>query len=1124
MSKIYHNHMKNMAASLSRRRLGVLLCGAAFLGASLGSAQAADEGTFRVLSLNTWLDRFKPDASQISDFLINGAYDIMAFQELRANSTYSAQIPGILANAGLGTYTSTQTSDVGVTYRLPGTSGNTTLPNGGPAVSYVTLDNQNGVPTTIVGSVHLNYYDEADNRVTQAKALNEWALSTDAPVMIVGDFNAGDLSERGLHNAEQQAYLFARTIIDGGSSDLWLDLASEYTPEGREAEFQAYVDSMKATDGNGSEHYRNVIQAYFDAHRSDYPGLTSISQMSWRQWEEIVAKDMADNGLTFEDETYPVTSNTPQTMNLLKKQYILLQNESERETYAPHDLNDGSTTWPSHGEDATNTWTSWDRVKIDHFLVSRPYGKWWIIADDPSDPYVGVLDDVGYANDGTTPLSDHEPVAHTMKWIGPALEKYTDAAGVTGQTRLVWGTDAPVFEENGKVFYLTRNNMRTDLYLGQVSDDEGMPILTGLTTAEKKTLLDCKSTDPRFQQAIQEYCIDDHSFIDETLVTDGGTVIVDEDAALGTSAAELRLDDGTLKIAGTAMTALDRSVILEAGGGTIDVDDPANRVTIAREISGIGSFTKAGAGALNLTADNSYTGETIVAEGRLAVNGSIEDSVLTTVLNGGILGGNGTVGDLLVASGGTVAPGNSIGRLNVAGDVTFEAGSTYEAEVDGSGNSDMIAASGSIFINGGSLYFIAAGSDFDPMTDYQILSAGVGISGQFDSVGSDFAFLSPDLLYSATGVTLRLERNNLGFGSVATTRNRIATAGGIESLGSGNDLYDAVLRLDAATADEAFHQVSGEIYPSIAGALADDSRFVRDAVEQRLNGMGPAEGASGQSGDDASGYQAWSQGFGSRGSTDGSGVDQLDRSTGGLLMGIDGMVSEDLRLGILGGYGRSSFSQAGQPASADADSYILGFYGSSQFGALRLNFGGSYGWNAIEADRDIAFGNFTDSLNADYDAATAQLFGEAAYRMQLGEAVFEPFVGLAQVHVSTDGFTEDGGAAALSVDDATYDVTFANIGLRAATTFDIGGTMVRLKGQASWRHAFGDITPETSMALAGGSVFDIEGASANRDAAVVKAGVDFDVAKNSSVFVNYVGEFAADGADHGINAGFKLKF
>ncbi len=1127
MSKNYHFRAGSVSALISRRRLGSLLCGAAFLGVLLSPSLAADPGTFRLLTLNTWIDRFKPDASQISNFLTNGNYDVMTFQELRSNSTYTAQIPGILSGAGLGTYGSTQIGDVGVISRLPGTFGSQTmsgLTSQGRFVSTTTVNGLAGLPETMIGTVHLDYADESDSRIAEAKALNDWAKGVGGPLIITGDFNAGDVSERGLHSAQQQSYLYARTIIDSGSSTLWQNLASEYTPAGREAEFQAYADSMHAVDGNGSAHYRNVIQAYFDAHRSDYPGINSISDMSWRQWEEIVAKDMASKGLTFNDETYPVASNTPQTLNVLKKQFMELQNPNEREPFAPHGLGDGSTTWPSRGEDATNTWTSWDRVTIDHFLVSRPFGKWWTLADSPSDPYLGVLDGVGYANDGTTTLSDHEPVAHTMKWIGPALEKYAPVGGGADKTRLVWGSEAPVFQDKGKVFYLTRNNMRTDLYLGQISDDDGMPLLTGLTDAEKKTLLDCKSTDPRFQQAIRDYCIDDHSFIGETLVKDAGTIIVDEDAALGTSAATLRLDNGTLTVAGTAMTSLDRSVVLESGGGTIDIDDPTNKVTMAQVISGSGPLTKAGAGTLNLTGTNTYIGQTVVEEGRLAVNGSIASSALTTVSNGGTLGGNGTVGNLVVASGGKVAPGNSIGQLNIAGNVTLQNGSVYEAEVDNTGHADLLAATGTITIDSGARLSLAANSNYRLLTNYQLLAAA-GITGQFDSVLTDFAFLSPDLTYTATGISMQVARNGAGFASVGTTRNRVAAADGIESLGSGNALYDAVLSLNASTADQAFRQVSGEIYPSIVGALAEDSRFVRDAVEQRLSGVKEAARVAGQAaGQGASDYQAWSQGFGSKGSTDGSGVDALDRSIGGLLMGGDGMLSDNLRLGFFGGYGRSSFSEDGSSASADADNYLVGFYGATALDAVRLSFGGSFGVSSIKADRDVAFSSFSNSLRSDYTAMTAQLFGEAAYRVDLGEATIEPFAGLAQVHVSTDGFRENGGAAALSVDDNGYDLTYTNVGLRAATSVDVNGLTVHLKGEAAWRHAFGDVTPETSMALSGGSAFEVKGASAARDTAVVKAGIDVDVAKDSSVFVNYVGEFASGGPDHGVNAGFKLKF
>ena len=236
------------------------------------------------------------------------------------------------------------------------------------------------------------------------------------------------------------------------------------------------------------------------------------------------------------------------------------------------------------------------------------------------------------------------------------------------------------------------------------------------------------------------------------------------------------------------------------------------------------------------------------------------------------------------------------------------------------------------------------------------------------------------------------------------------------------------------------------------------------------------------------------------------------------------MLSDNLRLGFLGGYSRSSFSEDGQSASADADSYLLGFYGSTALDAVRLSFGGSFALNSASADRDVAFSSFSDKLNADYTAMTAQVFGEAAYRVDLGEAVIEPFAGLAQVHVSTEGFREGGGSAALSVDNGAYDATFTTIGLRAATSVEMGGTTVRFKGEASWRHAFGDVTPDASMALAGGSAFGVQGASVNRDAALIKAGIDVDIAKDSSVFVNYVGEFAKEGPDHGINAGFKLKF
>lgn len=1070
MSQKVHFKDRDIARRSGTSILAIAVCCAALFGVS-APARAAD-GTFRLVTINTWNDRFKNDLTQISDFLKNGNYDAFAWQELSGNSTYPAQVPGILRNEGLGEYTSTQTGDTGITTRLPATPGSVTG-NGsqGNRFAYVTLGAQNMLPQTALASVHLDYSDQSTNRIAEAKNLANWSKTIDGPVIVVGDFNAGDVSERGLHHVDQQKLLLRDYLRSNNS--FYYQLLTEYA----------------------------VDRAALDAFIAANSGKT------------LTNAQIPDS--MFADETYAVAGNTPQTMNILKKQFMLLQNAGEREGFAPHPLKDGSTTWPSAGEDATNTWASWDRGKIDHFLVSRPFGKWWKLADDPTNLYTGVLDKTAFSNDGKTPLSDHEITAHDMRWVGPAIQKYTDAQGATNQDRLVWGQAATVFNEKGKVFYLTRNNMRTDVYLGQISDENGMPVLTGLTLAEKKTLLDCASTDPRFRQAIVEYCIDDHSFIDETLVTDGGTVIVDEDAALGGSDAELQLSDGTLRVAGTAMRSLDRNIILSGTGGTLDIAAAQNELVHARVISGTGALTKAGAGELDLRGTNTYTGETRVAAGLLSVNGSIATSALTTVLDGGTLGGSGTVGDLRIASGGTLAPGNSIGTLTVNGDVTFDAGSTFRVEVDKDGHTDKLVATGAIAL-GGELYFVPTSGNYLPSTDYDILTAGTGITGTFATVGSSAAFLLPELTYGPNGVKMRLERNNTAFDDVAKTRNGRSVAGIVETFGTGDSLYDAVLTLDVPSADQAFRQLSGEIYASLAGAFAEESQFGRDAVGNHLRSLDR------KTFDDA-GYQPWISAYGAHGSTKASGIADLDRNSGGVFFGIDTLAAPSSRLGVMFGYGSSTLSSGGYEASADADSVTLGVYGATVHDRLRLNYGSSVSLGKVDVSRDVRFGSLDESLTGDVDVTTLQAFGEAAYSFELSRGTIEPFAGLAHVRVHSGSFTESGGAAALSGSGFDYDATYTSLGLRGATDVMIGDTLVRLNGEAGWRHAFGD-EPQAELAFDRGDSFTVEGTGANRDSAFLKAGIGLDLNAHATVTLDYVGALSADGGSHGVNAGLKVKF
>ena len=93
-------------------------------------------------------------------------------------------------------------------------------------------------------------------------------------------------------------------------------------------------------------------------------------------------------------------------------------------------------------------------------------------------------------------------------------------------------------------------------------------------------------------------------------------------------------------------------------------------------------------------------------------------------------------------------------------------------------------------------------------------------------------------------------------------------------------------------------------------------------------------------------------------------------------------------------------------------------------------------------------------MKADYTARTAQAFGEVGYGMSLGNIASEPFAGLAWVHLNTDGFSEAGGAAALTAPSQSLDATFTTLGLRAATVLRLmDGTEMTVHGTLGWRHA-----------------------------------------------------------------------
>jgi autotransporter-associated beta strand protein len=179
----------------------------------------------------------------------------------------------------------------------------------------------------------------------------------------------------------------------------------------------------------------------------------------------------------------------------------------------------------------------------------------------------------------------------------------------------------------------------------------------------------------------------------------GGTLIL---TGANTYSGNTTISSGTLQVgAGSDAGALGSGAVLTNNGALLFNVGSGNR-TLAANMSGTGSLTKNGTGALTLSGSNSYNGATTVNGGSLIISGSTSSSAIT-INSGATLGGSGSVGTLVINSGATLSPGNSPGTLTV-GNTTWEGGGNYNWQIyDASGVAgtgwDLVNSAGTLAIN-----------------------------------------------------------------------------------------------------------------------------------------------------------------------------------------------------------------------------------------------------------------------------------------------------------------------------------------------------------------------------------------------------------------------------------------
>ncbi|MDO9125466.1 MAG: autotransporter outer membrane beta-barrel domain-containing protein, partial [Parvibaculum sp.] len=182
----------------------------------------------------------------------------------------------------------------------------------------------------------------------------------------------------------------------------------------------------------------------------------------------------------------------------------------------------------------------------------------------------------------------------------------------------------------------------------------------------------------------------------------------------------------------------------------------------------------------------------------------------------------------------------------------------------------------------------------------------------------------------------------------------------------------------------------------------------------------------------------------------------------------------------------------------------------------------AYSFQQADTERTVIVGGLTDNLTADYDAHTVQAAVEAATDIARGNIVFTPFAGLAVTQVETDGFTEQGGPAALTVASASDTIGVSTLGLRARRETET----LALTGSLGWRHAFGDVDPSSRMAFASAPAtpFTVRGVPLSENALALDAGIGTKLGDRLSLGLAYAGEYASDARDHGLRAELRFEF
>jgi autotransporter-associated beta strand protein len=573
---------------------------------------------------------------------------------------------------------------------------------------------------------------------------------------------------------------------------------------------------------------------------------------------------------------------------------------------------------------------------------------------------------------------------------------------------------------------------------------------------------------------------------------------------------------GVIEQCGGANT-LTLSGVHDAFTGTVAVN--GNKIVLTQPNAAPQASLRVSRGILESPSDQ-MTRNIYLGADRADLSGAVVDLGDKKLSVAGALRGNGLVkaGELTFVSGGLYAPGNSPGTVRVEGDLTFEAGSVYQVNLDinddGSlGDTDLLQVSGRVTLREPQVELDVL--DINRVRhEHQavIISAGGGGTGRFREW--DYVFFDGDYSYQSwvdnadpggvpvegpwNQVVLTVRRSKNELIQYAKSRNQRSVAGAIAGSRESNpDLFRDLMLLRSSQEDiiEPFlDSLTGEIYAGLPVLIEDIDCFFGENIRNRFRRWNGALGAR---------FPVWTSLEGSLLNHSGDG-NAADINAAGVEMeaGLEcGLGSR----GFLGTAFRGGYHQL-ELAERQSSGDILGFggalYGGLSFplaGSVKLGAGGAYGLTTGNLSRIIK-SIINETQGSEYTAHSVQAFLDLGWEYPLSEMVrVEPYAGASLHMVWGQPFTEtkrlgegdtpgDRGYAPLD-GDALFHWNAASL-LGARSRIRLTGS-IGFEVGASWRRLFGELTPEQVVRMPRIDRYSVWGAPLNENAVDLELGLEF---------------------------------